>query len=129
MDDRGGSRSSHTCQTDLFSFTYGSQTSTELLPHWQFQEDFEPVGERDRGTHLRFTDPKTGLRMTIAATLYEDFPAVEWTLHFTNTGLSDSAILEDILPLNATLPGPASGSSRSSTTQKGLSARLTTSPP
>jgi alpha-galactosidase len=94
-----------------FSFTYGSQTSTELLPHWQFEQVSSRSESATVERVIRFTDPKTGLRMTITATLYEDFPAVEWTLHFTNTGLSDSAILEDILPLNATLPGPASGSS------------------
>ena len=40
--------------------------------------------------------------MRCEAIEYLDFPTVEWTLYFRNTGTVDSPILEDIQALNAT---------------------------
>ena len=51
---------------------------------------------------LTYADPATGLRVRCEVTEYEDFPAVEWVLHFENRGTQDSPILEGMFPLNTT---------------------------
>ncbi len=51
-----------------------------------------------------YLDPATGLQVRLVATVFPDFPAVEWILYFKNMGMADSPILEDIRPLDAALP-------------------------
>ncbi len=42
---------------------------------------------------------------------YRDFPLVEWTLYFKNTGTADTPILADIQPLDLQIERPAGASS------------------
>jgi alpha-galactosidase len=49
---------------------------------------------------LTCTDPKTGLVLKCVAIEYKDFPTVEWTLYFKNTGSSDTPIIESIQALD-----------------------------
>jgi alpha-galactosidase len=58
---------------------------------------------------LTHTDPKTGLVVRSAAVEYADFPTVEWTLYFKNTGGADSPILEGIQALDLRLDHGAQG--------------------
>ena len=58
------------------------------------------IGPQKSEHTLRFTDPKSGLLLRCVAVEYHDFPTVEWTLHFKNTGVSDTPILENILALD-----------------------------
>ncbi|MEI2723769.1 MAG: hypothetical protein V9H26_09590 [Verrucomicrobiota bacterium] len=55
-----------------------------------------PVG----GYELIWTDPATGLLVRLVGFQYADFPTVEWTVYFKNTGATDSPLLEDILALD-----------------------------
>ena len=61
------------------------------------------VGQRAAGGQprevLTYRDPATGLEVRCEATLFNDYPAVEWVLHFTNTGSADTPQLTQILPL------------------------------
>ena len=45
---------------------------------------------------LTWTDPKTGLEVRCVSVDYSDFPVVEWTVYFKNTGKADTPILENI---------------------------------
>ncbi len=86
-----------------FSFIYGSRPSAAFLPGWKKtsrKADAPASGALFIGT---FTDPTTGLEVRAEATLFSDFPAVEWVLHFKNTGASDTLILEAALPLDGSL--------------------------
>ncbi|MEI6500051.1 MAG: alpha-galactosidase, partial [Armatimonadota bacterium] len=56
---------------------------------------------------LTWTHEATGLQVRAVASLFTDFPVVEWVLHLKNTGEFDTPILSDILPLDVTLPLPA----------------------
>jgi alpha-galactosidase len=58
---------------------------------------------------LRWTDPATGLQVRCVAIEYADFPTVEWTLYFRNTGTNDTPILSDIQALDLSLKRPADG--------------------
>jgi len=50
---------------------------------------------------VRYQDSKTGLEVRAVAIQYHDFPIVEWTLYFRNSGPSPTAILEDVQPLDS----------------------------
>lgn len=87
-----------------FSFVYGGRNSSGALAAWKREVRSRRLNERMTEQVATFTDPKTGLEVRAEATLYKDFPAVEWVLHIRNTGASDTPVLESILPLDARLP-------------------------
>ena len=88
-------------ETPPFSFTYASQHSDRLLPIWAFEETRD-TSKPGKTTHARsYTDPKTGLVVRNTVVEYAGFPTVEWTLSFRNSGISDTPLLEGILPLDS----------------------------
>ena len=83
-----------------FSFVYGGQSSDALLGSWRLNETFEKLdANRVKRTQI-YTDPKTLLAVRCESVQYRDFPTVEWTLHFKNTGSADTPIIESIQPLD-----------------------------
>lgn len=83
-----------------FSFTYGERPFSELVNTWTVKrEQVRLDGQRTRH-EVSYTDPQTGLVVRCRGVEYHDFPTVEWTLYFKNTGTSDSPILADIQALD-----------------------------
>ncbi len=83
-----------------FSFFYGDRHSDELLAAWQFHEE-QDTSKPGRTTRVRtYTDPETRLVVRSTVVTYADFPTVEWTLSFRNSGTRDTPILAGILPLD-----------------------------
>ena len=92
-----------------FSFVYDGQPSAGLLADWPRKADMTKLdAARSRHT-FTWADPKTGLEVRCVAVDYADYPAVEWTVHFRNTGKADTPILKDIQGLDARLERPAGG--------------------
>ncbi|MBN1817919.1 MAG: NPCBM/NEW2 domain-containing protein, partial [Sedimentisphaerales bacterium] len=62
---------------------------------------------------IRYTrtwkEPDGNLEIRCVAVDYADFPAVEWTLYFKNTGASDTPILHNIQALDTSFERTASG--------------------
>jgi alpha-galactosidase len=88
--------------TDLpFSFTYGGQPSAALLKDWKLDRQVAKLDDQRTRRTLTWTDPKTGLVLRWAAIEYHDFPTVEWTLYFKNSGAADTPIIADIQALDA----------------------------
>jgi alpha-galactosidase len=84
-----------------FSFTYGGDLSEHFLKNWAPQRSVRKL-DATRSEHtIRCRDPKAGLEVRAVATQYHDFPIVEWTLYFKNSGSSPTEILEDIQPLDS----------------------------
>lgn len=83
-----------------FSFTYGDKTFAELLPNLTKDVAAVQLDEARRQHDLRYRDSATGLEIHCVATEYLDFPTVEWTLYFKNTGTQDTPILSDIQALD-----------------------------
>ncbi|NLV40249.1 MAG: hypothetical protein GXY15_03345 [Candidatus Hydrogenedentes bacterium] len=80
----------------FFSFTCGGKASADLLPSWTVTRATEaPDARRARHT-ATWTDPETGLEVRCDGVRYLDFPTVEWTLHFRNTGAADTPLLENV---------------------------------
>jgi len=81
------------------SFTYDGHPSRKLLPTWTVARNV--TDDADGKLHtVKFTDPVSGLELIVEAREYQDFPAVEWVLHFKNAGKTDTPILSDVQTLD-----------------------------
>jgi len=92
-----------------FSFVYGGKPSAELLPAWRRTQTQEPAQDGLERHVITYTDPTTGLEVRCEATLFADYPAVEWVLWLHNGGSVDTPLLEDIRPLDLKLTTPPKG--------------------
>jgi alpha-galactosidase len=87
-----------------FSFLYDGKPSAQLLAGWKISHAIvaDPGGEIHRTI---YTDPATHLTVMADVRLYPDFPdAVDWVIRFRNDGSTDTPILENILPLDGSMP-------------------------
>ncbi len=92
-----------------FSFIYGGQSSADMLQTWKAERiSHELDAFRTRHT-LTYRDAKTGLEVRCVVVTYQDFPTVEWTLYFKNTGVSDTPIISDIQALDIHIAPDAQG--------------------
>jgi alpha-galactosidase len=82
-----------------FSFNYGGVPLRECLPGWDFDRKTSTDGTVTKDV-FRYTNPADGLTVEVEATTFDGYDAVEWVLHLENTGTSDSAIIENLLPLD-----------------------------
>ena len=87
--------------TDLFfSFVYDGKPSSALLAEWGAKRASKKLDDKRTQRTLTWTDPKTGLEVRCVSVEYADFPTVEWTVYFANTGKTDSPILSDVRALD-----------------------------
>jgi hypothetical protein len=82
-----------------YSFTYDGRSSREFLAGCQRNESTQPVEDAGTRRTVTYTDPETGLQVRCQAVEYADFPTIEWTLYFRNTGKTETPILENIRAL------------------------------
>ena len=88
-----------------FSFRYGEHFSAELLPTWHRAVTTEAASAADI-TRVIYQEAPTGLQVTATVRRFTTFPALEWVLELENLGATDTPLLEEILPLDLTLPFP-----------------------
>jgi len=100
MTQLGPQRSPYT-PAPFFSFTYGGRDSSEFLDSWKLERTAERLDGRRTQHTLTYADPETGLVVRCEGVQYADFPTVEWTLYFKNTGKTDSPILSDVRAIDA----------------------------
>jgi len=92
-----------------FSFVYGEQTSEQLLANWPKQTGQKKL-DRTRTQHtLTWTDAKSGLEVRCVAVDYADYPAIEWTVFFKNTGAESTPILKAIHGIDTAFQRNADG--------------------
>ncbi len=92
-----------------FSFVYDGKSSAEWLKRAQIKCDSRKL-DAQRIEHVSIcTDPATGLQVRCVAIEYGDFPTVEWTLYFKNTGTADTPLLEKIQALDIDLSRSTDG--------------------
>jgi hypothetical protein len=90
-----------------FSFTYDGKPSAELLIKWEPHRATQQLDDKRTQHTVIFTDPKTGLVIRCVGVEYRDFPTVEWTLYFKNTGDKDTPILADIQAVDISADRPS----------------------
>ena len=83
-----------------FSFTYGSRSSSTLLPSCSRREVDSTLDGNCVQHVLTWTDHSSGLQVKCVAIDYADYPVVEWTVYFQNTSADATAILENIQGLD-----------------------------
>ncbi len=86
-----------------FSFMYGGRPSSALLPKWKSDVRTSQLDVMRTRQEFTYTDAESGLVVRAAATVYKDFPALEWVLNFHNTGTAETPILADIQTLDTML--------------------------
>ncbi len=89
-----------------FSFRYAGKESAKLLPTWLTVSHGEDTAT-GRLTHTVYTDPAGGLAVSVHARTFSNSPAIDWVLELENMGASDTPLIEDILPLDASAPAPS----------------------
>lgn len=52
-------------------------------------------------------DPRTGLKVRVECTEYQDYPVVEWVAWFANQGAEDTPVIRDILAMDGVFAGPS----------------------
>lgn len=82
------------------SWGYGDTLAPAPAPDWPGKAD-ERGGEERVERTLTLVDPSSGLEIRCEASLFTDFPAVEWVVHLRNTGAADTPVVDDLLPLCA----------------------------
>jgi len=92
-----------------FSFTLGGKPSTEVLKTWRLERSERKLDNNRNELTLTCTDPQSGLRVRCVAVRYRDFPALEWTPYFKNTGRTATPIIADIQSLDASFERGAPG--------------------
>ena len=92
-----------------FSFTYDGKDikgviwSQDIHKNWKSERSSRKLDENRTETTIKYTDPETGLEIRCVLVEYNDFPTVEWTVYFKNTGAVDTPILEDIQGMDFSL--------------------------
>ncbi len=92
-----------------FSFIYHGQPSAELLKKWPIQRESHELDAQRIERTLTYTDPDSPLTVRCVSIEYRDFPTLEWTVYFKNTGAADSAILSNVRALDARLERSGQG--------------------
>ncbi len=83
-----------------FSFTYNGKPSSEFLATWKVDRKSKKLDEHRTAHSVVYSDPAGGLSVRCEAVEYDDYPTVEWTLHFKNNGTADTPIIENIQSLD-----------------------------
>ena len=81
------------------SFQIAGTPSEKLLPKWSQhveESSSNDLKAPEREQSIAWNDPASGLAMSLDATVFRDFPAVEWTVHMRNTSGAKSKIVESL---------------------------------
>ncbi len=89
-----------------FSFSYAGKAADRMLTGWPRTIETSVLSGGRRQTTLTWHDGKSGLEVRCVAVEYADFPVVEWTVYFHNTGQEDTPLLEDIQGLDIQIHAP-----------------------
>jgi alpha-galactosidase len=83
-----------------FAFRYNGRPSRQLLREWIAKREARQLdGHRTEHT-ITWSHPSSEIAVRAVAVDYTDYPAVEWTLFFTNISKSATGIIEDIQALD-----------------------------
>ncbi len=87
------------------SFRYAGKSSNDFLPGWKQQASTEQLPS-GTVTHVTYSDPVTSLQVHVHTLRFDGFLAMDWVVEFENCGMADTPIIEDILPLDVSVPMP-----------------------
>jgi len=85
------------------SFRYNAESSDDFLAGWRRRESREEAAGGSL-THITYADPSGGLEVSIHVRAFDEYSALDWVVEFENCGPVDTPIIEDILPLDVSVP-------------------------
>lgn len=85
-----------------FSFLYDGKPSDSLLADWQYDRKTTSLKHALQEV-ITYRDPQTGFTIEVHLVRYTIFPAVDWVCWLSNTGASETPIIEDFLPMDSAL--------------------------
>ncbi len=86
-----------------FSFVYGGKMSDTFITKWDFRVDPKESSNPDIvETVFSYSDKKSGLAVQCFVTIFNDFPAVEWVLKFSNISNRNTPVIEKVQAINQT---------------------------
>jgi alpha-galactosidase len=93
-----------------FSFVYNGKSSKEFIRNWKYTSEILKGSEKNVAMYrYTYQDKATGLKVQCDVKGFTDYKAVEWLLHFTNEGTSNSSVLSDVhvsdISYNCNQPG------------------------
>jgi alpha-galactosidase len=77
-----------------------------LLASWHKSETVQPLSRGRKLRTITYRNPATHLEVSREITTFPEKNAIEWVLRLRNAGSNDSAMLENILPLDVDIPVP-----------------------
>ena len=78
-----------------FSFMYGGKSSDSFLRSWRFSSEILKTENKELIEYVfTYSDKRSRLKVRCFLTCYNDFPAVEWVLKFSNTSQENSRVIE-----------------------------------
>lgn len=94
-----------------FSFHYKGKSSDTFIAKWNRTAEVIPSGDVSvKKMAYTYADQKTGLSVRCEVAYFTDFPAVEWTLHFSNlSGNTNSQLINELSVINYNFPSSANG--------------------
>ena len=93
-----------------FSFVYDGKPSAEFIRKWKHsitREELEQEGVM--AYTVTYLDPQSGLQVKCDIKGFEQFGAVEWVLHFTNTSTVNTKQIRDVKVTDFTMRSVAEG--------------------
>lgn len=96
-------------ERNAWEFMYDQGGSFGIMKGWTTEQSEQRVSDNSTQTTFVSVDPKTKLEVELQVTEYDDSPAVEWVLRFTNRGDKPTPILQNVLPLSTEFRNSTSG--------------------
>lgn len=89
------------------SFLFNGRSISGIPAAWQPHIEQQRIDANLTETIFAGTDPDSGLHLRVESLLYHDYPVMEWVAWFTNTGETETPLLQDILAMDMTINGTA----------------------
>jgi len=97
-------------KTPPFSFVCDGKSSNDFIRNWIYSEKQIPRKEADKIEYLyTYYNPANKMKVECTVIGYPRFHAVEWVMHFTNTGTQNSPIIEQVKVIDLAMQYRAKG--------------------
>jgi len=84
-----------------FTFVYGGENSDSFITNWKYKAEREASADPNINESVyTYSDEKTGLVVKCFVTSFNDFPAVEWVLKFSNQSDVNTPLIEKVNAVN-----------------------------
>ncbi len=84
-----------------FSFVFGEKKSDTFITKWDYNADRKEAADMNINEYVyTYSDKKSGLVVKCFVTSYNDFPAVEWVLKFSNKSKKNTPVIEKVVAVD-----------------------------